>query len=122
MGIILGILIGILVGMAIVMYISLEIINQYEEDLSTQIGLRKNRDKFIEKQSKAKNELQEENITLYEENKDLRFENEEFKLDDKTKEKLLQEISRLTTQNTYNNEKAILDKIRELVHDYQSKN
>lgn len=37
-------------------------------------------------------------------------------------EKLIKEISELTEINTYNNEKAILDRIKELVRDYQSKN
>ena len=34
----------------------------------------------------------------------------------------IKEIEKLTTMNTYNNEKIFLNKIRELVHDYQSKN
>ena len=35
---------------------------------------------------------------------------------------ILKEIAKLTEINTYGNEKVILEKIRELVRDYQSKN
>lgn len=59
--------------------------------------------------------LNEENNYLHEENKDLRYENEE-------QEDILKEIKSLTTSNTYNNEKIILAKIKELVRDYQSEN
>ncbi len=37
-------------------------------------------------------------------------------------EKLIKEIEALSTINTYDNEKAVLGKIKELVHDYKSKN
>lgn len=60
-------------------------------------------------------DLSEENNYLHKENKDLRYENEE-------QEDILKEINSLTTSNTYNNEKIILNKIKELVHDYQSGN
>lgn len=53
-------------------------------------------------------ELTEENLAVNEENKDLRFENEEQK-------ELIDRISRIATANTYNNEKAILGKIKELI-------
>lgn len=52
---------------------------------------------------------------LYEENKDLRFENEE-------QSDLIKRIEKLSTSNTYNNEKAVLSKIKELISDYQSQN
>lgn len=52
---------------------------------------------------------------LYEENKDLRFENEEQR-------DLISRIERLVNSNKYNNEKAVLRKIKELVSDYQSIN
>lgn len=67
----------------------------------------KNRDILIgdmEKQAKA----------LYEENKDLRFENEE-------RGELIMKIEKLVNSNKYNNEEIFLSKIKELVHDYQSK-
>jgi len=60
-------------------------------------------------------DMEEQAKALYEENKDLRFENEE-QLD------LIKRIDKLVNSNKYNNEKAILDKIKELVRDYQSIN
>lgn len=36
--------------------------------------------------------------------------------------KLIEEITKLATSNIYDNEKVILDKIRDLVRDYQSNN
>ena len=59
--------------------------------------------------------LIKENLTIKEENKDLRFENKE-QLD------LIKRIDESVNSNKYNNEKAILDKIKELVRDYQSIN
>ena len=67
-----------------------------------------NRDILIgdmEKQAKA----------LYEENKELRFEFEE-------NNELIKRIEKLVSSNKYNNEKAVLNKIKELVSDYQSLN
>lgn len=60
-------------------------------------------------------DLNKENLAVHNENKDLRFENEEQK-------ELIKRISKLANCNKYNNEKAILDKIEELVNDYQSNN
>ena len=61
-------------------------------------------------------ELQKkENLALYDENKDLRFENEEQK-------DFIDRLDRLINSNKYNNEKSILNKTKELVHDYQSIN
>ena len=60
-------------------------------------------------------DMEEQAKALYEENKDLRFENEE-QLD------LIKRIDKPVNSNKYNNEKAILDKIKELVRDYQSIN
>lgn len=53
--------------------------------------------------------------SLYEENKEIRFELEESK-------ELIKRIEGLISSNKYNNEKAVLDKIKELVSDYQSIN
>lgn len=53
-------------------------------------------------------ELTKENLAVYEENKELRFENEEQK-------EFIERITRVATANTYNNEKVILSKIKELV-------
>lgn len=64
---------------------------------------------------KKNEELSNENIAVHEENKDLRFENEE-------QGELIDRIKRIATSNAYNNEKAILSKIKELISDYQSQN
>lgn len=65
---------------------------------------------------KSKEALQkQENLELHEENKDLRFENEEQR-------EFITRIDRLVNSNKYNNEKAILSKLKELVSDYQSLN
>ncbi len=64
---------------------------------------------------KKNEELSNENIAVYEENKDLRFENEE-------QGELIDRIARVATANAYNNEKVILSKIKELISDYQSQN
>ena len=81
-------------------------------DLETKVL---NRDILIE-DLKSKEALQkQENLALYEENKDLRFENEEQK-------DFISRIDRLVNSNKYNNEKAILSKLKELVSDYQSLN
>lgn len=74
-----------------------------------------NRDILIE-DLKSKEALQkQENLALYEENKELRFENDEQK-------EFINRIDRLVNSNKYNNEKAILSKLKELVSDYQSLN
>lgn len=75
--------------------------------------------------SKLENELEnarhnneiliKENLTIKEENKDLKFENEE-QLD------LIKRIDKLVSSNKYNNEKAVLNKIKELVKESQSIN
>lgn len=66
----------------------------------------------LQKQNK---ELTNENIAVHEENKELRFENDEQK-------ELIDRITKIATANSYNNEKAILGKIKELISDYQSQN
>ena len=60
-------------------------------------------------------DLSKENLAVHNENKDLRFENEEQK-------ELIDRIKSLVSCNKYNNEKVILDKMKELVEDYQSNN
>lgn len=60
-------------------------------------------------------ELTNENLAVHEENKDLRFENDE-------QEELIDRIKRIATSNAYNNEKAILGKIKELISDSESEN
>lgn len=60
-------------------------------------------------------DMEEQVKVLHEENKDLRFEIEEQR-------DLISRIERLVNSNKYNNEKAILSKIKELISDYQSQN
>ena len=74
-----------------------------------------NRNILIADLQKQNKELTNENLVVHEENKDLRFENEEQK-------ELIDRITKIATANSYNNEKAILDKIKELISDYQSQN
>ena len=67
-----------------------------------------NRNRFIYKQ-------QEEMDKLKQENKELRFELEENKA-------FINRLEKLVSSNKYNNEKSTLNKIKELVNDYQSRN
>ena len=60
-------------------------------------------------------DLNLENASIKEDNKDLRFENEESK-------NLLQEIADRAFTCPLDSEKIVLDKIKELVRDYQSEN
>lgn len=64
---------------------------------------------------KKNEELSNENIAVHGENKELRFENEEQR-------ELIDRIKRIATSNAYNNEKAILGKIKELISDFDSQN
>lgn len=74
-----------------------------------------NRNILIADLQKKNEELSNENIAVHEENKDLRFENEE-------QGELIDRIKRIATSNTYNNEKAILGKIKELISDVENQN
>ena len=74
-----------------------------------------NRNILIADLQKKNEELSNENIAVYEENKDLRFENEEQR-------ELIDRIKRIATSNAYNNEKAILGKIKELISDVENQN
>ena len=77
--------------------------------IANQNAMIDNRDKKIY-ELKLKNEyLEKENLNV----RQLRQEKEEM-------ETILDNILKLTTINTYNNEKAILRKVKELVSDYQS--
>ena len=79
-----------------------------DRKIKNQEAMIHNRDILIgdmEKQAKA----------IYEENKDLRFELEESN-------ELIKRIEKIVSSNKYNNEKAVLSKIKELVSDYQSLN
>lgn len=72
-----------------------------------------NRDKLIDGQRAEIHQWQEENKALYNENKELRFDNEE-------RSELIKRIKDLAESNSYNNEKIILNKIKELVKDFDS--
>jgi hypothetical protein len=74
-----------------------------------------NRNILIADLQKKNEELSNENIAVHEENKDLRFENEEQR-------ELIDRIKRIATSNAYNNEKAILGKIKELISDAENQN
>lgn len=77
--------------------------------IANQNAMIDNRDKKIY-ELKLKNEyLEKENLNV----RQLREEKEGM-------ETILNNILKLTTINTYNNEKAILRKVKELVSDYQS--
>lgn len=64
---ILGMFLGTVVGMLLISVISMDRISEYEEDLHTQIMLRRNRDKFIKKQMEI-NLAQKNKITDLENN------------------------------------------------------
>lgn len=79
------------------------------------------RKSLAEAESKIQNrnilisDLQKENTALREENNGLRFENEEQR-------ELIDRIRKLANSNKYNNEKAVLNKIKELISDHESEN
>ena len=66
-----------------------------------------NQKAMIDNRNKLIKDLQTRNNMLKTENKDLRFENEEV-LD------TIQKILNLSTSNTYNNDKIVLSKVKEL--------
>lgn len=74
-----------------------------------------NRNILIADLQKKNEELTNENLAVHEENKELRFENEEQR-------ELIDRIKRIATSNAYNNEKAILSKIKELISDAENQN
>lgn len=60
-------------------------------------------------------DMEKQAEVLYQENKSLNKELEEAK-------ELIKRIERRISSNKYNNEKAVLDKIKELISDYHSQN
>lgn len=74
-----------------------------------------NRNILIADLQNKNEELTKKNLAVHEENKELRFENEE-------QEELINRITKIATANSYNNEKAVLGKIKELISDHQSQN
>lgn len=83
-----------------------------DRKIANQKAMIKNRDEFIEKQLIKMKELKEENIAVHNENKDLRFENEE-------QSDLINSIIKELYSTIKTNEQKT-DKIKELVSDYQS--
>ena len=72
------------------------------------INMKEERNILIADLQTKNEELTKENLAVYEENKELRFENEEQK-------EFIERITKVATANAYNNEKVILSKIKELV-------
>ena len=91
------------------------LVNASRKNLKDAESRIKNKSMLIADLQNKNNELTKENIAVHEENKELRFENEE-------QADLIKRISNLVSLNKYNNEKAVLSKIKELVSDYQSIN
>lgn len=91
------------------------LVNTSRKNLKDAESRIKNKSMLIADLQNKNNELTKENIAVHEENKELRFENEE-------QADLIKRISNLVSLNKYNNEKVFLNKIKELVSDYQSIN
>lgn len=91
------------------------LVNASRKNLKDAESRIKNKSMLIANLQNKNNELTKENIAVHEENKELRFENEE-------QADLIKRISNLVSLNKYNNEKVFLNKIKELVSDYQSLN
>lgn len=74
-----------------------------------------NRNILISDLEKKIYNLTQENLAVHDENKDLRFENDE-------QTELIKKVTNLVNSNKYNNEKAVLSKIKELISDFDSQN
>ena len=72
-----------------------------------------NRDKLIDGQREEIHQYQEENKALYNENKNLKFEKKEFK-------RLFERVKTISESNNYNNSEVALNKIKELVSDFEN--
>lgn len=79
-----------------------------DRKIKNQEAMIKNRDILI-------GDMEKQAEVLNEENKELRFELEE-------KDILINKLEKLVDSNKYSNEKVFIEKIKELVHDYQSLN
>lgn len=101
----LGIILGIVIGMFLVVVISVNVINE------NQLLIDETKKTLRMKENEI-GDLNQENKALYEENKNLRFENEE-------ETDIINNVYNLATSNTYNNDKAILAKIKEVITDGQ---
>ncbi len=79
-----------------------------DRKIKNQEAMIKNRDILI-------GDMEKQAAVLNEENKELRFELEK-------KDILINKLEKLVDSNKYSNEKVFTEKIKELVHDYQSLN
>ena len=79
-----------------------------DRKIKNQEAMIKNRDIII-------GDMEKQAEVLNEENKELRFELEK-------KDILINKLEKLVDSNKYSNEKDFTEKIKELVHDYQSLN
>lgn len=86
--------------------------NRKKKELQTLVEASR---KSFKKAERENEELTKENLVLYKEKKELNSEN------DKQNE-LINKIETLLKCNKYNNEKSILNKIKELISDHQSEN
>lgn len=101
----LGTILGLFIGMLLMACISVNKINERQSLVNEgRQALTNAEDEVVC--------LVKENKTLYGENKVLRFENEELR-------EVIISIYNLSTSNTYNNEKTILAKIKEVIADAQ---
>lgn len=83
------------------------------EVIETKLMQIRARESLIEDQRKEIHEWQKENEVLHQENKELRFDNEELR-------ELFSKVKKLAESNNYGNEKSILNKIKELVSDFEN--
>ncbi len=83
---------------------------------------RKELQRLIDTSRKSLAEAEERVCKISEELKIARHNNVNLISKNRKQNKLIEEIIKLATSNTYDNEKVILDKIRDLVRDYQSNN
>ena len=79
-----------------------------DRKIKNQEAMIKNRDILI-------GDMEKQAAVLNKENKELRFELEK-------KDILINKLEKLVDSNKYSNEKVFTEKIKELVHDYQSLN
>lgn len=75
----------------------------------------KNQEAMIENRNILISDMKKQAEVLYQEKKQLEIEKEEQK-------ELINRIKMLVTSNKYNNEKAVLNKIKELISDYHDQN
>ncbi len=98
-----GVILGLFIGMFLTGCIFINRINQ------SQLLVNKSRQALINAEGRVVCLIQQ-NKTLYKENKHIQLEKEKLK-------DIVNRIYNLSTSNTYNNEKTILTKIKEVITD-----